>query len=443
MRSTGTPMRIAFVVHKLAPEQLGGVEVYTRAVAHALARQGHTVGIFSPSHAVTATTQSTEADGVQIWRVPRPAQAAAEPAPLQLWHTVRNRGDERAFAAFLRTLAPDLVHIQHVQGVSARLLRMAQESGAPVVLTLHDYWFFCANSQLRRPDDTPCRGPSFGCMNCVDCMTIRPDLTPLRRIRPLIALPLALRNRYLRRMAEHADLLIAPSAFLRDQYVAQGFPAGRIVVLENGIGGWGADAGRGHLPAAVRDAVRPRFAFVGSLAPQKGVHLLIEAFNRLPPQAALLVAGDSALHPEYARQVQDSAHHPGIRFLGSLPQPSVRALLAAVDCLVVPSTWYENSPLVIQEAYAAGLPVIAGRIGALEEKVQDGVTGRLFAPGSVDDLAALLRSLVEEPGQLAALRAGVVPPPPMAVHAARLVELYGALHERRNSQRAAPSLAGT
>jgi glycosyltransferase involved in cell wall biosynthesis len=271
-------------------------------------------------------------------------------------------------------------------------------------------------------------------------MTVRPDLQPLRRLRPLVALPLTLRNRYLRRMAACADLFLAPSEFLRRQYVAQGFPADRILYLENGIETFPPQADDGRAWEALRRAPRPRFAFVGSLAPQKGVHLLVEAFNRLPQDethtASLSIIGGDILFPEYARDLRAQARHPNLRFLGPLAPPAVRAALGHVDCLVVPSTWYENSPLVIQEAYAAGVPVLAARIGALEEKVRDGVTGRLFEAGSVDALAAALRDLIDAPEQLAALRAGVKPPPDIAAHAARLVEIYGRLTAAREPQAA-------
>jgi glycosyltransferase involved in cell wall biosynthesis len=258
-------------------------------------------------------------------------------------------------------------------------------------------------------------------------MTMRPDLQPLRRLRPLVALPLALRNRYLRRMAACADLFLAPSEFLRRQYVAQGFPAERILYLENGIETYPLGAGDGSGWATIEQAPRPRFAFVGSLAPQKGVHLLVEAFNQMPPEASLSIIGGDVLFPEYARDVRAQARHPNLRFLGPLSPADVRAALRRVDCLVVPSIWFENSPLVIQEAYAAGVPVLASSTGALEEKVRDGVTGRLFEAGSAAALAAALRALIEEPGQLAALRAGVEPPPDIAAHAGRLVEIYGRL----------------
>ena len=307
-------------------------------------------------------------------------------APAAYWHTFRDEAIESEFRRFLDTVRPDLVHFQHVQGVSARLIALV--APLPRVLTLHDYWYFCANSQLVRPDHSVCAGPRLG-WNCVDCATARVDLQGLRALRPLIALPFAYRNAYLRRQLQGIDAFIAPSKFLAEEYARQGFPAAAIEVLENGVDFERLNAGSGAL--LPQPKVRPHFAFLGSLAWQKGVHVLVAAFNRLGPDASLTIYGSERTFPDYVQGLRAAAAHPNIRFAGALDPRDVGAALRTVDCLVVPSVWYENSPLVIQEAYAIGVPVIASRLGALQEKVHSGVTGELFAAGDDRDLERVLR----------------------------------------------------
>lgn len=420
-------MRIALTVHKYPPAALGGTEVYTASLAAALTRAGHTVHVFYPEAGLAQTAHGTGPGGEQLWRVPLPTSRAGENPAAQFWHTFRDRGIEAEFTRFLRATQPDVVHFQHVQGVSARLIGLA--AGRPRVATLHDYWYFCANSQLIRPDHAPCAGPSPGCRNCVDCATARADLAPLRALRPLVALPLAYRNRVLRDAAAQIDRFIAPSAFLRAQYAGQGFPSERITVIENGM-----DLRRLAGEALPAPAVRPHFGFLGALAWQKGVHVLIDAFNRLPPDAAsLTIFGSERAFPEYGAQVRALVRHPQIRFAGALPFDAVGGALRSLDALVTPSLWYENSPLVIQEAYAVGVPVIASRLGALEEKVQDGVTGRLFAAGDAAALAEVLGGIARAPEQLAEYRRNLPPPPDIDSHAAVLAGLYGELPARRSS----------
>lgn len=418
-------MRIGLTVHKYPPAALGGTEVYTASLAAALVRAGHAVSVFFPQAGLDAPAQSTGPGGETLWRVPLPASRAAENPAAQFWHTFRDRGIEAEFALFLDAAQPHVLHFQHVQGVSARLIHLA--AGRPRVATLHDYWYFCANSQLIRPDHLPCAGPSPGCRNCVDCATTRAGLEPLRALRPLTALPLAYRNRVLRDAAAQIDRFIAPSAFLRDQYVRQGFPAERMTVLENGL-----DLRRLAGEALPASAVRPHFGFLGALAWQKGVHVLIDAFNRLPPDAAsLTIFGSDRAFPAYGAELRALARHPQIRFAGALPFDAVGGALRSLDALVTPSLWYENSPLVIQEAYAVGVPVIASRLGALEEKVQDGVTGRLFPAGDAAALAAVLHDIVGAPEQLAQYGRRLPAPPDSDSHAAAVAAMYEELLARR------------
>ena len=414
-------MRIAFVVHKFPPHSLGGVENYTWSLARVLSELGHESHVFYPLQGVTAETARREQDGIHLWRVPLPEARASEDPLRQFWHTFRDRSIEAGFECFLAAVQPDVVHFQHVQGVSARLLQLAERY--PRLLTLHDYWFFCATSQLAMPDGAVCAGPRW-CLNCVDCLTVRPDLRRLRTLRPFVALPLLYRNAYLRSAVRSVPLFLAPSEFLRQQYVYQGFPADRILTIELGLDRSRLSADDVELPAPLG---RPHFGYLGALGPHKGVHVLIEAFSHLPERAGLTVYGDETRFPNYVAELKSAARHPHIRFAGALDHRHVGAALRQMDCLVVPSIWYENAPLVIQEAYGVGIPVVASRLGALPEKVKDGQTGWLFKAGDSADLARVLRSLIEGPEKLLAVRENIRAAPTMQEHAQRMLQIYRAL----------------
>jgi len=421
-------MRILLVVHKYPPESLGGTEIYTWSLAQTLARANHEIHVFYPSARSFQNVIPVEEDGVQLWRVSLSPQRAHEEPLRQFWHTFRDARIEAVFQQLLSDIQPDVIHFQHVQGMSARLIALA--TGRPRVVTLHDYWYFCANSQLVRPDRSACSGPGWG-WKCVDCATARADLRGLQLARPLVALPFAYRNRYLRALCDQVDLFVAPSQFLRQQYLNQGFPADRIIMLENGL-----DMRRlRDMPDSplAPPPVRPHFGFLGSLAWQKGVHILVDAFNQMPERASLTIYGNESIFPEYVAQLKTAARHPHIRFAGQVDHRYVGVALRQMDCLVVPSLWYENSPVTIQEAFASGVPVIASRLGALAEKVQDGHTGRLFAVGRSDELARILREMVEDPTQLASLRANLRPGPTIEQHAQDLVSLYETLRSSGKS----------
>ena len=123
-------MRIAFTVHKFPPESLGGTEVYAWSLAKALAAGGHEMHVFYPLAGLAAEASRVDRDGIHLWRVPLPAGRATEGPVRQYWHTFRDTAIEAAFEIFLDEVQPEIVHFQHVQGVSARLIPLAVRPSA-------------------------------------------------------------------------------------------------------------------------------------------------------------------------------------------------------------------------------------------------------------------------------------------------------------------------
>lgn len=415
-------MRILLVSHKFPPHALGGVEVYTHNLAQALQAR-HQVAVFyrhNEPQAVPFAFEDREEDGLLIRQVSLKPKGLAASVAGEFFGTFLNRSIEASFTRFVRLFRPDLIHIQHVMALSARLLPLAVQMGIPVVLTLHDYWFLCANSQLIWPDAQICQGKAGG-MNCVRCAAAARFPSPLVRwLRPALAPLFLVRDRLVYDAARQADWFISPSRFLIDRYVEAGFPADRFTFLENGI--------RTDRIQAVAWEPRQgplRITFLGSLAWQKGAHVLAQAFAGLPEGAARLrLWGDPSVFPDYAQRVQDLLPPTGAEMMGRIPNEQVGHVLADSDVVVVPSLWYENSPVVIQEARAAGVPVVASGHGALAEKVRDGVDGLHFPPGNVDALRRVLQRLLGEPDLLARLREGMAPPTDMAPHVTHLEEIY-------------------
>jgi glycosyltransferase involved in cell wall biosynthesis len=415
-------MRILLVSHKYPPYSLGGVEVYTHNLAQAL-RTHHQMAVFyrhDDGDGVPFVEHDENLDGILSRRVSCNPSGLAASVAGKFLETFLNRKIEHSFARFEAQFQPDLIHIQHVMALSARLLHLARECGAPVLLTLHDYWFICGNSQLIWPDAQTCRGKRWG-MNCVRCAAAARFPAPLVHwLRPTLSPLFLYRDRVVKQAALQADQFVSPSQFLIDRYVAEGFPAHRFLYLENGIA---ADRIR-------RFSWQPsdgplRVTFLGSLAWQKGVHVLVEAFNGLANGVARLrIWGDPAVFPDYAAELRQMSTHPDIQFMGRIANERVGEVLADSDVMVVPSLWYENSPVVIQEARAAGVPIIASGHGALAEKVRHGVNGLHFPPGEAAALRQTLRRLVSEPDLLPRLRRNVPAPLDMGEHVRQLEVVY-------------------
>jgi glycosyltransferase involved in cell wall biosynthesis len=406
-------VRILHLVHQYLPEYVGGTELYTQAVAHALVSLGHQASIFYRRSAAGVGLEQRLEDDVPVW-----AAWAGSISPQGRY--LAAFGDapiEQAFERTVEEFRPDLVHVQHLMGLPVQVLRIIRRRRIPYVVTLHDYWWICANAQLLTNfGQQICDGPRLW-LNCGRCALARAGLGTFWQAAPALAPLLAARARLQRQALEQADRLIAPTRFVRTWYVTHGLSVGQVEVLPHGIERIDPPARR------TRPAGALRFACIGGLAWQKGVHVLIEAFERLAGNVELWVAGSEGFDPVYAQRLRSQAG-PRVRFMGGLSREQVWACLAEVDVLAVPSLWYEAFSLIVHEAFAAGVPAVASRLGALAEVVHDGVDGLLVPPGDVGAWSATLQHLTDDSALLDRLRAGVRPPLDMAQHAQLLCEVY-------------------
>ena len=170
---------------------------------------------------------------------------------------------------------------------------------------------------------------------------------------------------------------------------------------------------------------RLRIGFVGTLAWHKGAHVLVDAVRTLPASSyELRIFGDPAVAAGYAADLRRRADGLPVRFMGPFDRAGTAAVYGEVDVLVVPSLWPENSPLVIREAFMAGVPVVAARIGGISELVTDGVNGLLFNPRRTEELSSALRTLVVDRSRLEAFARAIPAVKSMKEHAAEWEGIY-------------------
>ncbi len=392
-------MRILQLVHQYMPEYVGGTELYTQWLTDGLSQRGHQVAIFyRRSGEGTDLTGREEENGVRVWAV----TAGSVSPPGRFLATFGDRHILDAFVQVIAETGPDLVHIQHLMGLPVTLVRHLQEIEIPFMITLHDYWWVCGNAQLlTNYSQQVCDGPQ-AYLNCARCALARSDHPQLWPALPGLAGLFAWRNRLLRRVQQTARKLIAPTKFVGDWYAAHGAPVAQLQVIPHGL----------PLPDRKPLQIRQpdgsiRFAYIGGLSWQKGVHVLLEAFNALnQEEAELWLVGDEAADPAYAAHLRTLASSQ-VRFLGKQSRAEVWQTLAQVDVLVVPSMWYEAFVFVVSEAFAAGVPVVASGLGTLADRVRDGVDGLLVPPGDVGALFKALGRFWQDPTLLSRLRAGI------------------------------------
>ncbi|GAB3670269.1 glycosyltransferase family 4 protein [Halopiger thermotolerans] len=428
-------MHVLLAAHALPPATTGGTELYTVRLAEALAARGHEVTVAAPRGA-TATV-----DGATVVELPdpRPSDGTDDGIAFDDAGGVVSPAIDAAVTALLEAREPDLVHLQHFKGLSASIPSRCAERGIPCVATLHDFWTLCHREQLRRPDGTRCSGPSsvekcIGCYAGVVARALAPasddsesDESRLERLageraglEAAVAEPVARRTRRLRRALADCDRLVSPSRFLRDVFVEYGTDPERIVHRRNGIR-------TGRFRRATFEPDEPlHVGYAGRIAESKGVHLLLAALERLP-DADLEVHVHGRFEPDeepyHARLRDRAADRDRVRFHGRYDDAA--DVFPEFDVFVLPSIWLENSPLVIQEAFAAGVPVVTGDRGGMAELVDNGADGLTVPVGDADALAAALRHLATDPDLVRRLRAGVEEPTDLGTHADELLALYG------------------
>lgn len=414
-------MRILHLVHQYPPDHMGGVEIYTRQLARRQVENGHQVWVAAPvSTASTPGLSVTDEERVAVWRIP----AGGRNRLAVFTHSWRQPALTTALDEALTDAQPDIVHIQHLMGWPLPAVQSRLVGRVPYIVTLHDYWFPCPNAQLiTNYDAALCQGPDPHWANCGRCALARIGLNAPAWLGRGPGFLMAARFSQTAAILQAAAAVIAPTRFVQQAYTEAGMSAVAYAYIPHGIEVEATQLAQ--LRAAAAPHADLHIGYVGSIAWQKGVHILVEAVNQLPTEGVRLsVVGDLTRFPDYARQVQALARHPGIRFIGPLPRAAVGAFMAGVDVGVLPTLWYEVSPLTIDEWFAAGAPVVASRVGALPEKVNDGVDGWLTPPGDANALAVTLRRFLDEPAWCQRLATGIGPVHTMTTHATEVEALY-------------------
>lgn len=422
-------LKLLYVVHGFPPDTWAGTEIYTLNLAKEMQRLGHSVAILARvpgpggegSVALAGepedfSVEESEFEGLRI---------------LRMTHRLQHRSLEesylhpRADAAFRKVLLaqkPDLVHFQHLIHTSAGLVHIAKDMGCATVVHCHDYWALCSRVQLIRPGGEICEGNmAAGCFLCVKekKLELVESVSKAGEIgNKLLGIlaggagrlgserakvlskeyaELRTREEYVPGAYAAADLQISPSRFLRDRLLASGkFDPHRFLYLDNGMR-------TDHVQALAKKPSKVmRFGFVGSLVWYKGDEVLVRAMAKLGPdvEAELNVYGSfDPKGDEHHQHLVQIAEETGARvnFKGRFDNSKLSEVYAEIDVLVVPSVWFENSPITIHEAYLTHTPVVTSNIGGMAEYVRDGVDGLHFDVGDPASLARVLKRFVDEP----------------------------------------------
>jgi glycosyltransferase involved in cell wall biosynthesis len=312
------------------------------------------------------------------------------------WHTMAAAHQESLttwFADLIRTLKPTIVHTHHYAHLGLEYLRIIKQVDPKIqiYMTLHEFMAICSNNgqMIKTGNFKLCSRESLDdCQRCYPEKTVEDFWLRKHRFQKYFAL---------------VDGFVSPSEFLRERYIQWGIKPEKIVVIENG------QAPDEPLePRALQSReTRNRFGFFGQINPFKGLDVVLKALHAMSPverrKIVLEVHGANLelQAPEFRESVEtlrEPLMKQGVlQWVGPYQPQEIRVRMANIDWVVIPSIWWENSPMVIQEAFVAGKPVICSDIGGMAEKVTPGVNGLHVAAGSVVSWQNVLLKAAKDP----------------------------------------------
>lgn len=446
-------MKLLHVPYCFHPDPVGGTEVFVESLALALHRGGHEVEVAAPGQRMESYTHGK----LVVRRLPVGAPSLRE---------LYGEGDPVAADAFGRMLdesTPDLVHLHaFTSGISVRLVQECKKRAVPVVFTYHTPTVSCQRGTMLQWGEYVCDG-ELNTEKCSQCALHGHGLSkPLSTVLgslpeefgamlgrvglaggPFTALRMtelvSLRHAALRTFLDKVDHVVAVCDWVRRVLQRIGVPEEKLTLSRQGLGEVAPVS-----EERSRDELSRRIAFLGRIHLTKGLHVLIAAMRADPDLPVCLdIYGiaqgrESELYLDQLRQKIGSDSR--IRLLEPVAGREVARTLSQYDALAVPSQLLETGPLVVYEAFAAGIPVIGSNLGGIAELVQDGVNGVLVEPASMESWQAALSGLVHDTQLWKTLRGGVSAPRLMSDVAGEMQDLYAKVLAGRNAEAKARSL---
>lgn len=409
------------------PERVGGVETYLKRLVRQMAKD-HEVFVYTRGlkQGLRHGEEYETMDGLaRINRVFVDMSRVSEFRDVYMRNWL-----ERAFQTYFNKVRPDVVHVQHLGGMSLGIIKVVADAGVPVVMTLSDHQPFCPRGQRIRDDKRICKQINLD--ECLECL--KPHTVGLPNKATKLAAYLLGKQKgmdYLRVM--HDDIaenfsrvstFVMPSNFHRGCMVEAGVPADKSVVLPYGL----ALAKLDTVPPPEEGRPVRRFGYLGTLIPSKGVEDVIRAFKKMKtPGCSLHIHGEAVPYhgiTDYDKRLVEMARSADISFYGPYQPEDLVKVMTNIDALVMPSLWYESYGITIREAFRARRPVIVSDIGAFSEAVDHGKNGLKFPPGDVFELAKVMDRLASDAELVAKMAETGGPMASIPEHAARLAEVY-------------------
>jgi len=416
-------LKILLAIHGFPPTYYAGSERAAERITQWLVEHGHHVEVFTCERLNEPNTdiETNTENGIIIHRF---SYDLKEGDYFQNLYDDPRVGE--AFRSVLEQNTFDVVHIVSGYLLGGQVIHAVKEAGIPVVLTLTEFWFMCFRLNLLNANNEMCVGPDTDekCMRCVmedqrrfklpaeKAPAVMDAFWGVAKYAPFAreqTSAITRRRETLMDAVATADVVICPSYFLMNKFKEYGYDTSKAEYLLYGIKQPTAEQ-RARAEQR-REAGTLHIGYVGQIKIHKGVELITNAVMPLLDSGAGLrldIWGTKKGAETYGNALEEqTSHYNDIHWSGSYKADQLWDVLGGFDVLVVPSRWYENSPTVILEAFAMGIPVIATDLGSMPELVKHGESGLLFEKDNAEDLRKQIKRLLDEPDLLPRLRSGI------------------------------------
>jgi glycosyltransferase involved in cell wall biosynthesis/MoaA/NifB/PqqE/SkfB family radical SAM enzyme len=420
-------MHILKIIHGYPPSYNAGSEVYSQSICNELAEY-HQVSVFMREENLYkpdfSIRHQQENPNLHFYFVNHP----------QGKDGYRHAQMDKNFAALIKQIKPDIAHIGHLNHLSTGLVDELNRQNIPIVFTLHDFWLMCPRGQFltrsigRENNFQLCEGQNDRkcATGCYQVYFSGREAIAEQEIENWSNW-IGQRMKETRSIIDKVDLFIAPSNYLRNRFIKDfKVPENKIIYLDYGFP-------TEYLTPMRKSSEKKEFTFgyIGTHIPAKGINQLIEAFAQIEESASLLIFGRESGESTKALKTLAQTSKNTVEFAGEyVNQNLADVVFSKVDCIVVPSIWAENSPLVIHEAQACKIPVITADFGGMKEYVKHKVNGLLFTHRDTNSLAEQMRfaiknsDLMRKLGEKGYLYSEDGKVPNIQVHSKELVNIY-------------------
>lgn len=387
-------MRILKVIHGYPPYYSAGSEVYSQMLASALA-ENHEVQVFSrfENSFLSDFEYRTELDYLD----PRILLHLINIPLTKYRYKFINEEVDNKFREILEEYKPNIVHFGHLNHLSMSLPRITKDLNIPSIYTLHDFWLMCPRGRFIKRNSEEllelCEGQeNTKCAQSCYKGYFTGDLGSENNEIEYWSNWIDKRMEYTREATNNIDHFIAPSKFLMNKFVDEfGISSKRMTYLD-----YGFDLSR--LGERKRQKEKEFvFGYIGTHTPEKGVDLLLKAFDKMHSKAILRIWGASRAETKELHYIENQLSDKTksrIEWMGPYKNENIlEDVFNKLDAIVVPSIWGENSPLVIHEAQQVRVPVITANYGGMSEYVEHKKNGLLFEHRNIDDLAIKMADL--------------------------------------------------